>query len=453
MLNKGFTTAYTAVDVETPNHYGRSICSIGIVHIELGAEPICQYYLVNPEDEFDGINISIHGIRPSDVENAPTLPEIWEGISRWFSNGILIAHNATFDLSVIQAALERYELPVPDMYYICTLQKARKHISKEAFGNHKLDTLCAGLCIPLEQHHNALDDALACASLFEYLKGRFGYDESDLKPFRATALKDRHDKDAEAEKALNTLHGLLLGIGFDRVIRPLENQILLSWVDEHRYSANADIRACRKQLQTALENGSITRSEHECLLGLSKAAAMCGSQYCIITQATQLLMGILDGISCDGMIHDSEGQRLLEWMEDYYYLRGFYPYDKLFDILTPMMEDRHIDESEESMLLEMIDGILHPVNVDSRIQYKDNSFCLTGNFTHGTKDQIATIIKSRGGTIAKGVSKKIQYVIVGGAGSEKWSYGNYGSKVKKALELIDQGYLLQIIGEDSLFDD
>mgnify|MGYP002408961253 FL=1 len=166
-----------------------------------------------------------------------------------------------------------------------------------------------------------------------------------------------------------------------------------------------------------------------------------------------MLMGILDGIICDGMIHDSEAQRLLEWMEDYHYLRGFYPYDKLFDILTPMMEDRHIDESEESMLLEMIDGILRLVNVDSRIQYTDNSFCLTGNFTHGTKDEIGIIIESRGGAIAKGVSKKIQYVIVGGAGSEKWAYGNYGSKVKKALELINQGCSLQIIGEDSLFDD
>lgn len=452
MIEKNFVNAYTAVDVETPNHYSRSVCSIGLVHVEPGKEPVCRHYLVNPEDEFDGMNISIHGICPSDVEDAPALLQIWEEISPWFSNGILLAHNATFDLSVIQSSLERYELPVPDMYYICTLQKARKHINKEAFGNHKLNTLCNGLGIPLEHHHNALDDAIACAALFEYLKEHFGCDESDVLAFRAPAQLNRHDNDAVAEKALNTLHGLLLGIGYDRKILPLEIDILKAWLHEQRYSANSDIRTCCKQLQLALEDEIITKTEHECLLGLSKAAAMCKAQFCITTQATQLLMGILDGISCDEEINDEEAEHLLEWMEEYSYLRGFYPYDKVFDTLTPMMEDHHMDKTEQSALLVLIDRILHPVDVDAGIQYEGSAFCLTGNFMHGSKEEIGALIESRRGSITKGVSKKIQYVVVGGAGSEKWAFGNYGSKVKKALELIEQGCPLQIVGEESLFN-
>ncbi|MEG0834691.1 MAG: exonuclease domain-containing protein [Christensenellaceae bacterium] len=453
MIDKSFATAYTAVDVETSNHYGRSICSIGLVHVEPGAKPVCRHYLVNPEDEFDGMNISIHGIRPSDVEGALTLPQIWEEISPWFSNGILLAHNATFDLSVIQRSLERYELPAPDMYYICTLQKARKHISKDVFGDHKLNTLCNGLNIPLEHHHNAFDDAIACASLFEYLREHFGCDASDVKAFRAPARTDQHDNDAVAEKALNTLHGLLLGIGYDRKILPMEMDVLKVWLHDQRYSANSDIRICCKQLKSALEDEVITKEEYECLLGLSKAAAMCKAQFCITTQATQLLMGILDGVSCDGNINDEEAKRLLGWMEEYQYLRGFYPYDKIFDTLTPMMEDHHLDRSEQSMLLDMIDRILHLVDMNTRIQYDGSAFCLTGNFMHGNKEEIGAMIESRGGSVANGVSKKIQYVVVGGAGSEKWAFGNYGSKVKKALKLIEQGCALQVVGEESLFDD
>ena len=62
---------YTAFDVETPNRQQHSICSIGLVYVEPGQEPISVYYLVNPEEPFDEANISIHGIRPADVKDAP----------------------------------------------------------------------------------------------------------------------------------------------------------------------------------------------------------------------------------------------------------------------------------------------------------------------------------------------------------------------------------------------
>jgi DNA polymerase-3 subunit epsilon len=175
---------FTAIDVETPNRYSRSICSIGIVHVQPGMQPVRLHYLVNPEDDFDGMNIRIHGIRPSDVEDAPSIPQLWDEIGRWFSGGLLLAHNALFDLPVVKRSLERYEMFLPELRYVCTLQKARKHIPKYAFGSHRLNVLCEGLGIPLERHHNALDDALACAELYEYLKTRYGCDGTDLKRFR-----------------------------------------------------------------------------------------------------------------------------------------------------------------------------------------------------------------------------------------------------------------------------
>ncbi len=120
--------SYTAFDVETPNRYQHSICSIGLVHVEPGKEPISVFYLINPEEAFDEANISIHGIRPADVKDAPTFLEVWDRISDWFTNGIVVAHNAAFDLSILQKTLERHELPVPDFYYTCTFEKAKKHI-------------------------------------------------------------------------------------------------------------------------------------------------------------------------------------------------------------------------------------------------------------------------------------------------------------------------------------
>jgi DNA polymerase III subunit epsilon len=175
---------FTAVDVETPNRYSRSICSIGIVRVDGEGEPERLHYLVNPCDEFDAANIAIHGIRPRDVENEPSLQELWPVIEPYFTGCLLVAHNALFDLPVIRKALLRENLYADNWRYICTLEASRKHIPKATFGSHRLNDLCAGLSIPLEHHHNALDDALACASLFEYLRMRYGVNERDIKVYR-----------------------------------------------------------------------------------------------------------------------------------------------------------------------------------------------------------------------------------------------------------------------------
>ena len=174
---------YTALDVETPNRYSRSFCSIGLVCREGGVETLRLHMLIDPEDDFDAGNIWIHGIRPEDVEGAPTLETAWEQIEPLLTGRLVLAHNALFDLPVIKRALERRDLETPKLCYICTLQKARRHIPKYAFGGHSLAALTSGLGIPLENHHNALDDALACADLYDYLRERYGCSEADVRRF------------------------------------------------------------------------------------------------------------------------------------------------------------------------------------------------------------------------------------------------------------------------------
>ncbi|MBQ9857766.1 MAG: exonuclease, partial [Oscillospiraceae bacterium] len=83
-----------AFDVETPNHFNNSICSIGIAIIENGRVVENQHYLVDPEADFDYQNIMIHGIYPEDVYGAPTFPQLWQLLAPVMRSGILCAHNA-----------------------------------------------------------------------------------------------------------------------------------------------------------------------------------------------------------------------------------------------------------------------------------------------------------------------------------------------------------------------
>jgi DNA polymerase-3 subunit epsilon len=174
MINHLNVRSFTFFDVETPNSGNNSICAIGIIRMEEDAVIFKKEYLVNPEARFDNTNIEIHGITPRMVEQAPIFPEIWPEIKEFFTNGIVVAHNATFDLSVISKTLLAYDIAIPEFNYICTLEKARKHISKNEFGGHKLNVLCTAFNIDLTNHHNAMCDTLACKEIFNIFADRFG---------------------------------------------------------------------------------------------------------------------------------------------------------------------------------------------------------------------------------------------------------------------------------------
>ena len=61
------TDSFVAIDVETANADLASICQIGLVTFADGQIVSGWQSLIDPEDEFNEINISIHGIDESSV--------------------------------------------------------------------------------------------------------------------------------------------------------------------------------------------------------------------------------------------------------------------------------------------------------------------------------------------------------------------------------------------------
>lgn len=154
---------YIAFDVETPNYANDRISAIGITVVEDGAIVDEFATLVNPESRFDGFNIQLTGITPEMVAKVPAFPELWPSIEPILSSGLLIAHNAPFDMSVLSKCLRDYGICWrPNADYACTVQMGRRCYPE--LPNHKLNTLCDYLDIPLN-HHQAGSDSRACAEL------------------------------------------------------------------------------------------------------------------------------------------------------------------------------------------------------------------------------------------------------------------------------------------------
>ncbi|MBP3803973.1 MAG: 3'-5' exonuclease [Oribacterium sp.] len=153
---------YVVFDVETPNNRNNRMSAIGISVVEDGVITENYYTLVNPEQSFDYFNVQLTGISEKTVENAPTFPEVWEKIDPIMSRGMLVAHNAVFDLGVLKHCLEGYGIDwKPYVRYMCTVQMGRRLLPGIS---HKLNVLCDHYGIGLN-HHQADSDSRACAEI------------------------------------------------------------------------------------------------------------------------------------------------------------------------------------------------------------------------------------------------------------------------------------------------
>jgi DNA polymerase-3 subunit epsilon len=151
---------FIAIDFETANSNRSSICSIGLAIVENGKILNTEHIYVKPApDYYDGFNTYLHGISDRDTKNKSTFKQQWKELKKYFNNQIIVAHNASFDCSVLRFTLDDSKLAYPDLDYYCTLLLAQKALP---LSNHKLDEVSRYFKIKLK-HHNAESDAHASA--------------------------------------------------------------------------------------------------------------------------------------------------------------------------------------------------------------------------------------------------------------------------------------------------
>lgn len=148
-----------------------------------------------------------------------------------------------------------------------------------------------------------------------------------------------------------------------------------------------------------------------------------------------------------------EAMAALRYVDQHEKLREDASITEVSSLLAASLADGDIDQEESARLVELLMKIINPCSVSAAvggIEVDGKTFCLSGTFNHGSKEEMANYLIGKGGSILSGVSKKCDYVVVGGQGSEMWTTKNYGSKVKKALDLQAKGDDIKIIGEESL---
>lgn len=148
---------FVAIDFETATDLNP--CQIGMAIVKDCVITQTINRLIRPPyNMFNSFTISVHHITPNITEQQPEFPEVWNEIKHFFDGAIIVAHNARFDISVLQNALDYYALPYPEIAgFVCTC---------ELNNREGLELACARYGICLEHHHDGEDDAINCAKLY-----------------------------------------------------------------------------------------------------------------------------------------------------------------------------------------------------------------------------------------------------------------------------------------------
>lgn len=168
---------------------GHRIVEIGAVelinHVPTG-ETYHQY--INPERDMPAEAFNVHGLSEQFLKQYPVFSQIVEEFREFVGSGVLVIHNAPFDMAFINHELRTLKHPeIPEEQVLDSLAVARK---KHPMGPNSLDALCRRYSVDNSNRtkHGALLDAELLASVYlELIGGRqqnlaIAEDNAELQP-------------------------------------------------------------------------------------------------------------------------------------------------------------------------------------------------------------------------------------------------------------------------------
>ena len=148
---------FVVVDVETSCSRVSSICQIGIVGFRDGREVFAWETLVDPCDDFYGVNTRIHGIAAAHVVGQPDYGDIHPTVERLLAGRTTVAHSM-FDKGALAAACRIHHRVPIETRWLDSVRVAKRAWPELA--SHRLNVLSRFLGLD-HRHHDALSDARA----------------------------------------------------------------------------------------------------------------------------------------------------------------------------------------------------------------------------------------------------------------------------------------------------
>ncbi|MGH2819455.1 MAG: DEDD exonuclease domain-containing protein, partial [Actinomycetota bacterium] len=174
---------FCVVDLETTGGSAETcgITEIGAVKVRRGEVQGTFHTLVRPDHPVPAFIRLLTGISTEMLVEAPPVEAVLPAFLEFARNSVLVAHNARFDVSFLNAACARGCYPALEQRVVDTAALARRLLAGEV-PNRKLETLARHLRCAHQPCHRAYADALATVDVLHHLIERVaGYGVTTLE--------------------------------------------------------------------------------------------------------------------------------------------------------------------------------------------------------------------------------------------------------------------------------
>lgn len=175
------------------------------------------------------------------------------------------------------------------------------------------------------------------------------------------------------------------------------------------------------------------------------------------------LIGVSQGLLADGKIDASEAQSLLEWLIRSRQSTTHPIIVNLLSKVSVMLSDGALDGEETKELMSVLRQItgepsefgeiaksasLPLCRPAPTVTFQNRTFLFSGTCAYGSRKQCQDATEKLGGVCAKGVSKTLNYLVLGTYVTDSWIHETFGRKIEKAMQYRDDGVQLAIISEE-----
>mgnify|MGYP000298490226 CR=1 FL=1 len=163
--NQTLDDTYIVFDIETTGFSSikDAIIEVGAVKVTDGKITDRFSTFVNPKRPIPFEITNLTSITDEMVMDSPTIDVVLPQFLEFAGDGVLVAHNAGFDVGFIEQNCRSLGLS-DEFVYLDTVALAR--VLLPTLSKYKLNIVAKALNISLENHHRAVDDAEATAEIF-----------------------------------------------------------------------------------------------------------------------------------------------------------------------------------------------------------------------------------------------------------------------------------------------
>lgn len=182
-----------------------------------------------------------------------------------------------------------------------------------------------------------------------------------------------------------------------------------------------------------------------------------------VRQSCGALIGIVQGLLADNELNDREISFLQQWLANNEAISSVWPGSTISAQVREILSDNYVSDAERQHLADVLQKLVGgtltelaesthvstlPMDQVEVVSVTGKTFCLTGDFVFGPRNTCESAITTRGGQVQPGVTKKLNYLVIGGLGSNEWKHGSFGTKVEKAMQYKQEGLPITVVHED-----